>query len=784
MYHLRQNGEETQSMSTTYDTLRPPRRGGGTGRPRLWQVVVLFGLLLVTALAGQMTFVRVWGTGQQPAPTYSVSLVERQTVTSIVSASGTVSATRQVKLTFAGTGRLSRLSVKQGDTVQEGQELAQLDTTALQIRYDTTQSQLQAARARLQGLLAGPTASDISAQQQAISSAETGITRARNDLNNLLNGITPEDVAAVSATLDRAKAVLDLAQSNYEKLARGDDLTLRPEYSALQAAKNEYQSALTTLNNRTTPNPVDVTSARAALSSAQAAVESSQTRLTQLLTVNPADVNAAQAAISSAQSQIDSARARYQALVIGASMVDRQAAQLAVDAAQAQLDAAYARRGSTAGSESDSAGSDAAIAQARAGLEQAHANLRKLQGQTGGPELIAAEQAIRAAESGLSTAQNNLAKLLTPSPTDVAAAQQQLTAAQTQVTTAQGNLDKLLRPNQDDIAQARAALDRAQSSLDTAQINWDRLASRSDIDQRPETTALNAARAEYQSALASYTLKTAGPRAGDVQSAQATINSAVATLAAAQARLAQLLAGTPASDIAQQREAVTQLELALKSSRNDLDNTVLRAPFTGTITAVGVNENDQIGATSAVATLLDPTLIRVDATLDESNVARVRAGQTALVSFDALGGRPIPASVAVVTPAGVTTQGVTTFPVSVVFSGQGAAIPAGLTATVRIVTERKDSVVVAPSRALKRQGRETSVDVVLPDGKLESRTVQTGLVGDAGVTEIVTGLTVGDVVAIPAVARAGGQTAGAGGAFGAGGLPGLGAPAAPAQQRR
>ena len=83
------------------------------------------------AVLGNLLFARVWGTGERPTPTYTVGMVSRQTVTSITNASGTVSATRQVWLSAPTAGRVARLSVKQGDQVQEGQEIAVLDGTAL-----------------------------------------------------------------------------------------------------------------------------------------------------------------------------------------------------------------------------------------------------------------------------------------------------------------------------------------------------------------------------------------------------------------------------------------------------------------------------------------------------------------------------------------------------------------------------------------------------------------------------------------------------------------------------
>jgi HlyD family secretion protein len=717
-------------MTTTSGTLTAPlgrlRRAGVRGLGP-WHYASLLAVLIVMAVAGYTLFAAIWGTGQQAAPAYSIGTATRQTIASVVNASGTVSPVRQVKLSFATAGRVARLSVKQGDTVQEGQEIAALDTTTLQVQRDTAASQLAAARARLEAVLAGSTAADIAQQQQAVTTAQ--------------------------ASVDRAKAALDKAQSDYDKLARGEDLTLRPEWAALNQAQAAYQQALTAYTNKLNPNPQDVAAAQAAVSSAQSALDAAQTKLNQLLNPNPQDVAAAQAAVTSAQAQLDAARAKYASVVIGGTLADVQAAQAAVDAAQAQLDAAMSKRSvvyATASStDADRAAADAAVVQAQAALAQAKSNLAKLQGQQSGTDAAAAEQQVRAAETALAQAQNNLNQLLNPRPQDVAAAQQAVSQAQSQLDTARANLTKLLNPDPSDVAQLKAALDSAKAALDTAQTNWDRLVNKVDLNLRPEAVTLAQARADY--------------------------NSAQAQLAAAQARLSQMLAGPLPTDVQQAQEAVNQAELALKTAQYNLDNAVLRAPFAGTVVQVSVNEGDQVGASTAVVTLLDPNQVRIDATLDESSVAQVKAGQQVLITFDALPGQQFQGQVVTVTPAGTTQQGVVTFPVTVTFNPRGVTIPTGATATLRIITERKDNVVAVPSRAIKVQGRTRTVDVILPDGRIESRPVQVGITGDNGLVEIVSGLQEGERVAIPTQQRAG-QTAGT---FGAGGLPGLGGGARP-----
>jgi RND family efflux transporter MFP subunit len=395
-------------------------------------------------------------------------------------------------------------------------------------------------------------------------------------------------------------------------------------------------------------------------------------------------------------------------------------------------------------------------------------------------EVLLAQQTVASAQTTLLNAQNNLQKLLAmPSASDIATAQQAVTAAESQLQTARNNLDKiLLGSTPEEIASARAALDSANSALETAQINWDRLESGADLETRQEYTALIAARSDYQSALSAFNLKTKGPEPGDVAVAQSAIDSANSLLSSSLARLEQVRGGSLPTDIGIAREAVSNAELALRQAQKDLDGATISSPIKGTVVSVGVNPGDQVTASTAAFSVLDPELIRVDATVDESNVIRLKQGMPVTVTFDALQGRSFQGIIATVTPAGVTQQGVVTFPVTVVFNSQGFTIPPGTTANLRVVAESKPNVIVVPQRALTRSGRNLSV-TVMENGKPVSRPVRTGVTGD-GFTEILEGLEEGEII----VTSAQQQTSGTG-TFGAGGLPGLGTGApAPGQPVR
>ena len=83
-----------------------------------------------------------------------------------------------------------------------------------------------------------------------------------------------------------------------------------------------------------------------------------------------------------------------------------------------------------------------------------------------------------------------------------------------------------------------------------------------------------------------------------------------------------------------------------------------------------------------------------------------------------------------------------------------------MTGSVSIVYLRKDNVLVVPNSAIKAQGRNRVVDVLV-DGKTETRTVTVGAADDKR-TEIVEGLQEGDQVLLPATTSSTVTTAGQG----------------------
>ena len=427
-------------------------------------------------------------------------------------------------------------------------------------------------------------------------------------------------------------------------------------------------------------------------------------------------------------------------------------------------------------------------------LEQAQSNLRSAQ--TKLDQLKAPPQAsdVAAARAALQSA---IAKyndtVAGPTASDLKSAEQAVASAQASLNQAQASYDKLVAPpSQDAVTAAKASLEKAKAALAQAQGNYDKVAWRPDIGARPEALALQQATTDYDAALANYNIQMAPPKPEDVAAAQQQLESAKQGLAVAQQKLADLKAGPKpadvdaaksavasaqsaldaktsgptAQDIALQQEQINQAQISVRQAQMNLDGAKIVAPFDGVVAAISGNPGEQVGSGTAVVTLLDPKAVRVDATVDESEVAQIAVGKTAQVTFDAIPGANFDGKVIAVAPTATVVQGVVSYLVSVQLDPGQYNLPAGMTANATIITQQVNNVLYVPNRTIRNQNRQRVVEVEKADGTTEMRPVRVGLSNDTN-TEITSGLSEGETVVVPNTTAATPRVGGMGG-FGGG----------------
>jgi len=167
------------------------------------------------------------------------------------------------------------------------------------------------------------------------------------------------------------------------------------------------------------------------------------------------------------------------------------------------------------------------------------------------------------------------------------------------------------------------------------------------------------------------------------------------------------------------------------------DQLVVRAEIDGVVTKRDAEPGELASPTRVLAQLGDPAKVRITATIDERDIARVTVGQQALMSTDAMPGKAIPARVTEITPGGDPSQ--RAFRVRLVPTG-AANLPLGLSLEINIVTRRKERALLVPATAVS--GGKVWV---VRDGKAHAQEVRTGVVG-AEQVEILAGVTTADSV--------------------------------------
>lgn len=173
--------------------------------------------------------------------------------------------------------------------------------------------------------------------------------------------------------------------------------------------------------------------------------------------------------------------------------------------------------------------------------------------------------------------------------------------------------------------------------------------------------------------------------------------------------------------------------------RARLDQMTVRAGITGIVLKRDVEPGDLAMPGKELMQLGDPAQARITTSVDERDIPRVRVGQSALMSSDALPGRIVRGHVALITPGGDPRQ--RAFRVRIGLD-EGTTLPFGLTLEVNIVTQHHDSALLVPVAALS-DGRVW----LERNGRVSRKKVKSGIVGTEKV-EILSGLSRGDKVIV------------------------------------
>lgn len=305
-------------------------------------------------------------------------------IPSTIFAEGVLEPVNHITLSFQSGGRVSQLLVQEGDRVEAGALLIQLDPTDADIALQQAQARLATAEA---GLTVAQTRLRLA--QSGLESAQGRVAVAEAQLALVQSGPLPEELAAAQANVAAAQAGVTQAIGRRDAaLDVATDPNIRSAQARVAAAiadrhavEEQYDAILTTCF--ATPagevcplyGPVEE-AVRAQLEAARQAEAAAQAAL-DLLLAGPtaAQRRAAGATVTQAQANLAIAEAQLALLQAGATA--EQVAQVAVGVRQAQVGVQQAEVG-VQEAETAVALATAQIAAAQTAVDAAQLNRNRL----------------------------------------------------------------------------------------------------------------------------------------------------------------------------------------------------------------------------------------------------------------------------------------------------------------------------------------------------------------------------------------------------------------------
>ncbi len=219
--------------------------------------------------------------------------------------------------------------------------------------------------------------------------------------------------------------------------------------------------------------------------------------------------------------------------------------------------------------------------------------------------------------------------------------------------------------------------------------------------------------------------------------------------------------------VAGQKIQVESAQNQLDSAKRSLDDYSITAPISGTVITKNAKAGDTITATYAtpLAVIYDLSSVKFDMSVDELDVTKIEIGQEVKVTADALEGEEMTGHITNISLEGVTSNGVTDYPVTVQMDEVGNLLP-GMNIDATIITDSVEGAQCIPVDAVQRGNivyvkdtelnstekeqndkENTTADTNTLEG-FHSVQVEVGI-GNESYVQILGGLTNDDIIYLP-----------------------------------
>ncbi|WP_243147444.1 efflux RND transporter periplasmic adaptor subunit [Scytonema sp. UIC 10036] len=284
----------------------------------------------------------------------------------------------------------------------------------------------------------------------------------------------------------------------------------------------------------------------------------------------------------------------------------------------------------------------------------------------------------------------------------------QLTQAKGELANAQANLRLVLAGNRsEDVAKARADVVRNEAQLLQAKSRLDLASSRVRRLQGPVSEGA-VARDSLDEALT------------EERNARDNIEQVRASLAVAKEELAKQRNGSRPEEIDQARAQVLAAQGRLQTTQEQINDTIIRAPFTGVVTRKYADPGAFVAPTTAgsdVSSATSSSILalasqnQVTAKVAETNISQIKLGQSVTIKADAYPDKTFTGKVIQVAAQSTVEQNVTNFEVKSSLSDPQNLLKSGMNVNIDFNVGQLENALVIPTVAIVRQDNSSGVMV-------------------------------------------------------------------------
>jgi RND family efflux transporter MFP subunit len=175
-----------------------------------------------------------------------------------------------------------------------------------------------------------------------------------------------------------------------------------------------------------------------------------------------------------------------------------------------------------------------------------------------------------------------------------------------------------------------------------------------------------------------------------------------------------------------------------------IDKKVIKAPYNGLVTNIDIDLGEIAYANTTVAKIIGGDFYEIQADIPETDIAQIKTGNKAELTLDAYPEDILEAEVSSINEAAETVDGVPVYRIKLRFLEKYKIVKSGMTANLDILVDASDQVISVPIRAVD----DGKIKILLSNGIVELRPVETGLKSSDGLIEILNGVRPGEQVVI------------------------------------